>query len=97
VHINCAGSGTPTIIYMHGTIEDPTTMAHRNGTAFGIAHFRVLEAGAAHIDEEPAIPNDITDALRDVIIESNAECFPWTCLPVTTWPRSTYRRCTCAA
>jgi pimeloyl-ACP methyl ester carboxylesterase len=34
LYLNCQGTGDPTIIYLHGSIENPTVVPHRNGTAF---------------------------------------------------------------
>lgn len=32
--LRCEGSGSPTVVYMHGAIEDPTTVAHSAGAGF---------------------------------------------------------------
>jgi pimeloyl-ACP methyl ester carboxylesterase len=32
--IRCEGEGSPTVLYVHGSIEDPGVVAHANGTGF---------------------------------------------------------------
>lgn len=32
--LSCEGSGSPTVVYMHGSIEDPSTVAHQAGAGF---------------------------------------------------------------
>jgi hypothetical protein len=33
LYLNCAGTGTPTVMYLHGSIEDPGVVPHGNGLA----------------------------------------------------------------
>jgi pimeloyl-ACP methyl ester carboxylesterase len=34
LYLNCRGTGDPTIIYLHGSIENPDVVPHRNGMPF---------------------------------------------------------------
>ena len=62
LYLTCAGSGSPTVIYMHGSITDGNTIAHQNAT--GISDALSGEYRVCRYDRRNVGNSDTVDAVQ---------------------------------
>jgi pimeloyl-ACP methyl ester carboxylesterase len=81
LYINCAGSGAPTIIYLHGSINEPSVDPHSNGLAIQdrlADDYRMCvydRRNLAHSDtvDAPQLPSDAIKDLESLLSAAEIE------------------------
>ncbi len=75
LYLSCEGSGSPTVVYLHGSIEDPNTVAHLAGSGFSsllVSDYRVCvydrrNVGDSETVDAAQLPGDAVNDLHTLL------------------------------
>lgn len=81
LYLNCQGSGSPTIVYMHGSIEDPSITPHTNGMfaqraladEYRVCIYDRRNLGESDTVDAPQLPGDAIADMHGLLAAAGVE------------------------
>ena len=97
LYLNCQGSGSPTIVYMPGSIGSPGTLAHANGAfaqralsdEYRVCVYDRRNVGLSETVDAPQLPEDAIGDMRGLLAAAGVEPRSRSIARLMTAPRTT--------